>query len=326
MKKIICILLLIQGGFLMAQETETVVTINGKKVQVNAVPTTADNGLTMTNGKIQLGGALLKPSVVTTTAANTLTIAGLQTGTSTDNVLVADANGVLKWVTRAQFGGDNLGDHTATKNLEMSNKDVNNISSARIKYELVVYDRVAANLSTYSIYKDNGNFGIYNGLKGGNDLSINETTRKTTINNLAIAKSTDGTAPAAGYVATAADASGNVIWKAPASNSVMGIKTISNNYTVAADDYTVIAAGMTGDITITLPAAASSKGRVLVINQNDVSNAGNELTVKFDVDVIYSSKIKAKELLAPFYSASTGGTLKINLQSDGTNWYVVSSL
>lgn len=313
-------LLLIQGGFLMAQETETVVTINGKKVQVNAVPTTADNGLTMTNGKIQLGGALLKPTTLTTTSANTLTIGGLQTGASTDNVLVADANGVLKWMTRAQFGGDNLGNHTATTALNMVKNNINNINSAYF------VDRVAANTISYGIYKDNGKLGFFNSSKGGNDLTIDDTTRKVSVDNMSIFKGTDGNGALAGYVATAADASGNIVWKAPSTASIMGVKTINSNYTVAADDYTVIAAGMTGDITITLPAAASNKGRVLVINQNDVSNAGNELTVKFDVDVIYSSKIKAKELLAPFYSAATGGTLKINLQSDGTNWYVISSL
>lgn len=56
-------LLLAQGGFMMAQ-TKTVVTQNGEKV---AISTDANNGLTANGGYIQLGGALTKPSVLTTT-------------------------------------------------------------------------------------------------------------------------------------------------------------------------------------------------------------------------------------------------------------------
>ncbi|SEO62297.1 hypothetical protein SAMN04487978_3233, partial [Flavobacterium sp. fv08] len=118
-----------------------------------------------------------------------------------------------------------------------------------------------------------------------------------------------------------------VQWKDPKANNVMNIKVINSNYTVAADDYTVIASGLSGDITITLPGAASNKGRILVINQNDVTDAaGNDVTVKFDVPVKYSDKVSKNEILSPFYSGLTGGTLKISLQSDGTNWYVISSL
>jgi hypothetical protein len=60
---------------------------------------TADNGLTVLGTNVQLGGALSKPTVITTAATNTLAIKGLQTGTSTDNIVVADANGVLKTIT-----------------------------------------------------------------------------------------------------------------------------------------------------------------------------------------------------------------------------------
>ncbi|RAV27759.1 beta strand repeat-containing protein, partial [Sinomicrobium soli] len=60
---------------------------------------TADNGLTKTDGNIQLGGALTDPTTITADAANTLAIAGLQTGAGTDNVVVADpASGVLRQV------------------------------------------------------------------------------------------------------------------------------------------------------------------------------------------------------------------------------------
>ncbi|MFH6962450.1 hypothetical protein ACHRWC_07680, partial [Flavobacterium plurextorum] len=75
---------------------------------------TADNGLTITTGNTQLGGALIKPTTVTATSVNTLAIGGLQTGNNTniyngnaytstaDRIVVADpSTGVLKQVKAA---------------------------------------------------------------------------------------------------------------------------------------------------------------------------------------------------------------------------------
>ncbi|WP_338839969.1 hypothetical protein [Flavobacterium ginsenosidimutans] len=128
MKKIVCMLLLIQSGFLMAQTAqteETFVTVNGKRVKINPNSVNkADNGLTADSSKVQLGGALLKPTKITTTQKNTLTIDGLQVGASTDNILVADTNGVLKWVVRDSIG-DNLGNHIATQALNMAGYAIN---------------------------------------------------------------------------------------------------------------------------------------------------------------------------------------------------------
>ncbi|KAF2327821.1 hypothetical protein [Flavobacterium ginsenosidimutans] len=128
MKKIVCMLLLIQSGFLMAQTAqteETFVTVNGKRVKINPNSVNkADNGLTADSSKVQLGGALLKPTKITTTQNNTLTIDGLQVGASTDNILVADTNGVLKWVVRDSIG-DNLGNHIATQPLNIQYWPIN---------------------------------------------------------------------------------------------------------------------------------------------------------------------------------------------------------
>ncbi|MNQ36219.1 hypothetical protein D3C85_497370 [compost metagenome] len=116
-----------------------------------------------------------------------------------------------------------------------------------------------------------------------------------------------------------------VEWKAPVANNVMGIKVISSNYTITADDYTVIASKLNGNITVSLPDAASSKGRILVINQIDVAtDSGAGVTVKFNLPVIYSDTVSTNQILSDYYSTSTGGSLKVTLQSDGTNWYVIS--
>ncbi len=87
----------------MAQ-TETVVTTNGKKVEVNPY---ANNGLEANNGYIQLGSALTKSSVLTTTNTFTLAIEGLIAGSSTDNILVIDSNKILRTVSASSLAGTN---------------------------------------------------------------------------------------------------------------------------------------------------------------------------------------------------------------------------
>lgn len=65
--------------------------------------TTASNGLSKTVNNIQLGGALTKPTAITTDATNTLAITGLpNTGAITDKIVVADpTSGVLKLANAA---------------------------------------------------------------------------------------------------------------------------------------------------------------------------------------------------------------------------------
>ncbi|MBF4466893.1 hypothetical protein [Flavobacterium sp. LC2016-12] len=180
MKKIVYLLLLIQSGFMMAQ-TETMVTVNGKKVSINPnTINTANNGLTFTNDNVQLGGSLVKPSTITTTPEFTLAIAGLQSGVNADNIIVTDANGVLKTVPRTSFTGDNLGNHIATQNLDMSNKNILNIKNAYIKNEVELLDKNTANTKYFSLYKSAGVLGIWNSNKNMNVISIDETNNNTT--------------------------------------------------------------------------------------------------------------------------------------------------
>ncbi|MDQ6472539.1 hypothetical protein RB619_18000 [Flavobacterium sp. LHD-80] len=211
MKKLTCLLLLIQSGFLIAQ-SKTVVSSNGEKVTISPY---ANNGLTANSGYIQLGGALTHPSVLATSSTNTLTFTGLTTGAASDNILVTDASGVLKSIPRSSFGGDNLGSHLAEKNLNMATFDIQNIRNAYIKNDLQIFDRTTSNTNYFGIYKNNGFFGIWNNSKNTNALTIDESTNKTSLSSAQIAKGIDGLAPAAGAIATAADASGNIVWKTP---------------------------------------------------------------------------------------------------------------
>jgi hypothetical protein len=116
-----------------------------------------------------------------------------------------------------------------------------------------------------------------------------------------------------------------VEWRTPSAANVGRIITTSTNYTVLPTDYTIVASQLTGDITITLPDAGVNEGRMLSISQANVANAsGDEVTVKFNMPVFYSDTLSKNELFASFYSP-TGESLKIMLQSNGTNWIVIKT-
>ncbi|WP_426483939.1 hypothetical protein [Flavobacterium sp. 2] len=97
MKKIIYLILLVQSGIALAQ-TKTVVSPNGEKVTINA---NVNNGLTAENGNVQLGGELVKPTAIQASSVNTLSVTGLQSGTTSDKVIVSDASGVLKTIDQS---------------------------------------------------------------------------------------------------------------------------------------------------------------------------------------------------------------------------------
>lgn len=64
---------------------------------VRADSTTSSNGLTMTGKDVKLGGSLTAATTVTTSATNTLALAGLQSGTTADSIVMLDGtSGVLK--------------------------------------------------------------------------------------------------------------------------------------------------------------------------------------------------------------------------------------
>ncbi|WP_233166002.1 beta strand repeat-containing protein [Pedobacter sp. ASV12] len=85
------------GAVVTAGNRPVVADANGQ-LMIGATPATitADNGLTQSANNIQLGGTLTGATTITTDANKTLAVAGLQAGASTDKVVTADANGVLR--------------------------------------------------------------------------------------------------------------------------------------------------------------------------------------------------------------------------------------
>ncbi len=73
-------------------------SVNGVSSNAVNVLVTAGNGLTASAGNIELGGTLSKPTTINTGSANTLSLGGLQTGSSSDSLLVVATGGVVKMV------------------------------------------------------------------------------------------------------------------------------------------------------------------------------------------------------------------------------------
>ncbi len=61
---------------------------------------TFSNGLTKTGNAVELGGALTKPTTISTSATNVLKIGGLQSGNRTDSLVVVGSDGTLKKITQ----------------------------------------------------------------------------------------------------------------------------------------------------------------------------------------------------------------------------------
>lgn len=79
--------------------TTTVNGVAGTAVNIPLGPdsTLANNGLSMNGDTVQLGGILTKPTTITTSATNTIALAGLQDGAQTDCILTTDCTtGVVK--------------------------------------------------------------------------------------------------------------------------------------------------------------------------------------------------------------------------------------
>lgn len=95
-------------------------------------------------------------------------------------------------------------------------------------------------------------------------------------------------------------------------NNYAAITTVTANYTITADDYTVLSDATSGAITITLPAASALTNRLFNIKKID--STGNTVTIApSGADTIDGSTSAIIELQ----------WVNVVVQSDGTNWYIL---
>lgn len=102
--------------------TDSVMVVNPTSGQVKFISAaslfnalTFSNGLTKTGNLVELGGALTKPTTITTDATNTLKVAGLQSGSlTTDSLVVVATDGTLKRVAAESLLQSGDQNYTAT--------------------------------------------------------------------------------------------------------------------------------------------------------------------------------------------------------------------
>lgn len=82
-------------------------TVNGVTSSPGVpIISSANNGLTGTNGNLQLGGSIIKPTTLSTTATNTLSITGLQAGdiTTDDLLTTTPGTGIVRKISSDMLG------------------------------------------------------------------------------------------------------------------------------------------------------------------------------------------------------------------------------
>ncbi|KQN32480.1 hypothetical protein ASE92_17935 [Pedobacter sp. Leaf41] len=105
--------------------TSTVNGISSNSVDLSALATTANNGLTKTGINTQLGGALIAPTTITADVTNTLAVAGLQVGATTDKLVVADpTTGVLKSVDQSSLIAEPFNVQSTTNKATLNNQNI----------------------------------------------------------------------------------------------------------------------------------------------------------------------------------------------------------
>ena len=105
--------------------TSTVNGISSNSIDLSALATTANNGLTKTGINTQLGGALIAPTTITADVTNTLAVAGLQTGATSDKLVVADpTTGVLKSVDQSSLIAEPFNVQSTTNKATLNNQNI----------------------------------------------------------------------------------------------------------------------------------------------------------------------------------------------------------
>ncbi|KAI9549918.1 hypothetical protein GHT06_004503 [Daphnia sinensis] len=200
-------------------------TVNGIKSNEVNVLSSADNGLTVTNGNVQLGGTLTAATTITTDANNTLALAGLQDGANTDKMLVVDANGVIKTTS----GRNVLEIVNQTANYTVTDTDhtiLANLTGGAFTITLPAAS--AANKGRVILIRktDESN----NVLTFSQSIKYSETTSITTLNYLSTIRiQSDGTACYGALAQTATTTSSQKIGANPTSISPSAVLEVESD-------------------------------------------------------------------------------------------------
>ena len=299
---------------------------------VGAGSFTANNGLTKAGNNVKLGGTLTQATSITTDATNTFAVAGLQGATTADSVVMADkTSGVLRRMSLADVGA---GSFTANNGLTKTGNNV------KLGGTLIEATTVAQGGNVMAFTGGNvgvgtatapdrltvsGNASVTNAGTVTTTLSDGTTTGqiKVTGNNTELSSTgssglqlSTGSTPAARMTVTSAGLVGVATASPNATFDVVGsvahsISTKTGAYTAALTDHTLIADCSSAGFTLTLPAASTCSGRTYIVIKGDATN--NVLA--------FSSAIR---LSTSQTMPSVNYNVRLHIQSDGTDWWLVA--
>jgi hypothetical protein len=327
-------------GLQTAAMTDSVVMMNAatgvlRKMTIDSIASqgiVAENAISKEGNILRLGGPLNRPTAIGASAANTLAVTGLQTAAMTDSVVMMNAaTGVLRKMTIDSLVSRGI---TADNGLT---KTANNIQlGGTLLHPTTVVQ--AGNVMAYT----GGNVGIGTAtapdrLTVSGNASVTNTGSvtttlsdgttlgqlKVTANNTELSSNgtsgmqfSTGASPAARMTVTQAGSVG-IATATPnakfhvAGSMAMPISTQSADYTATLDDHTLILDCTGGPRTLTLPAASSCAGRTYIVIKGDPT--GNVLT--------FSTPVKLSTLQT---MPSVNYNVRLHVQSDGTNWWLIA--
>jgi hypothetical protein len=276
---------------------------------------TANNGLTKTGSNVALGGSLIAATTVNTSSSSTLRIGGLQHGVlGTDSVMTLTVGGVLQQMSMSDIGANAI---TVGNGLTKTGNNI--VFGGSLTGATTINTSVTSTLTLGGLTSGSGTDSVLTTSAGG-------VVHRLSINDLAAAGpdfwldgaglKPDGTTDNTDRVyhvgnvgigsATAGDS------KLQVTGSVgMSITTITGALTLDATHYTVIANCTSGAIALTLPLASAAVGRIYYITKSDETT--NALSFSIPLKLTETTNV-----------SSYNFTKRLTIQSDGTNWRVIS--
>ena len=300
---------------------------------VGANSITTNNGLTKTGNNIKLGGVLVDAvTTITTDATHTLAIPGLQSATTADSVVLADRitgelrrmsidslasrgvladNGLTKTGNKIQLGGTLLKATTVDQGaftMAFTNGNVG-VGTATAPDRLTVAGGNASVTNTGTVTTT-----LSDGTTAG-QIKVTANNTELSSNGSAGLQLSTGASPAARMTITQAGIVGVGTATPQATFDVVGsvahsITTQTGAYTATIADHTMIF-NLSGAATLTLPAASSCAGRTYIIIKGDAT--GNVLS--FSTPITLST---AQTMPSVNYN------VRLHIQSDGSNWWLIA--
>lgn len=338
---------------------ELTTTVNGVAATAVSIPTVSDstsasNGLTLNGKDMKLGGALSGATSITTSATNTLSLAGLQSGTLGDSLVVADAStGALKRLSTSALGDKTQANNGLTKSgdtLKLGGSliaattvtttatntlAVAGLQSGSLSDSLVVADATSGALKRLSTSALGDKTQANNGLsKSGDTIQLGGTLTKATTIIQSTAKDSLTFATGGNKFKITGLPSGstsdslltldvnNVVRKIQISSiTAQPLRVVTGSTAITLADHTVVL-NSTSAATFTLPAANTAKDKIYRI-ANHSYYSGNDITLSLPVKYGTGTSTSVDDMYVGggLYTMSTVST--ISIQSDGTDWWFI---